>query len=269
MRKLNIILSVIGVSILSTACGGGNSTGTVAPAKQGSALDSDLNKEEKSALEVELETAGIKVEKNIFPQGEVRAQPIGYGEVTGFNRQYSFNGVWVRAKNESGVKEFFLPVVSTVVGGLSANFATKYLGNLLENPERDIFYFGVETEEKNIPVSGTAVYRGNATRYDNLTAKGSNVGKSEFIVDFSQKTIKGELIMDLFRRNISLKETPFTGNKFEGVAVAGENSIFSTVEGHYEGKFYGPNAEEIAGKATFAQEKDLDTSFGAKREGNK
>lgn len=39
-----------------------------------------------------------------------------------------------------------------------------------------------------------------------------------------------------------------------------------TRKGEYEGKFYGPRAEEVAGKATFSEElKDLNTSFSAEQ----
>lgn len=71
----------------------------------------------------------------------------------------------------------------------------------------------------------------------------------------------------VLRRNLSLKETDIVGNGFSGKATAGENYILlPTRYGTYEGKFYGPNAEEVAGKVTFAEaQKDLNTSFSAEK----
>ena len=149
--------------------------------------------------------------------------------------------------------------------GLSKAIVSLY--NATQNPERDIFYFGDETPESSIPKSGIVTYKGNASRYDNVTAQVKNIGETELIADFENKKIKGELKIDgLFRRNISLKEADIQGNGFKGEAVAGENHILMTRKGEYEGKFYGPRAEEVAGKATFSEElKDLNTSFSAEQ----
>ena len=99
-----------------------------------------------------------------------------------------------------------------------------------------------------------------------MTAQVKNIGTTELIADFENKKIKGELKIDGLRRNISLKEADIQGNGFKGEAVAGENHILMTRKGEYEGKFYGPRAEEVAGKATFSEElKDLNTSFSAEQ----
>ncbi len=139
--------------------------------------------------------------------------------------------------------------------------------NVVKDPERDIFYFGDETPETNIPKQGIVTYKGNAARYDNVEGQVDNIGDSELIANFDAKTIKGELDMNYPRRNITLHEAPIVGNGFNGRAVAeGNFPFFVSREGQYEGKFFGPNAEEVAGKATFDEGvKDLNTSFSAEK----
>lgn len=224
---------------------------------------------------------GVSLNKNDFIKGEINKEPIldqngkEIAQLSGYNRAYSFNGALMKSK-DSGlgkiiVENTVLKLADKVgsIGGLVGNLLSKaivYVHNTTKNPERDIFYFGSETPESSIPKSGIVTYQGNASRYDNATAKVENIGKTELIADFENKKIKGELKMDGLRRNISLKEADIKGNGFKGEAVAGENHIFITRKGEYEGKFYGPRAEEVAGKATFSEElKDLNTSFSAEQ----
>ena len=74
------------------------------------------------------------------------------------------------------------------------------------------------------------------------------------------------------RRNIALHKAPIVGNSFQGKAVAeGNFPFFIDRDGQYEGKFFGPHAEEVAGKATFSGEtligqvESLNTSFSAEQ----
>lgn len=238
--------------------------------------------EPSSHSETTLDNTNISINKNDFIKGELNKEPVldqngkEIAKLSGYNRQYSFNGALTKSKEESLnqiiADNVFIKLANKVgaVGGLSGfglYNAVKSLYNATKNPERDVFYFGDETAESNIPKSGVVTYKGNASRYDNVSAQVKNIGTSELTADFENKKIKGELKIDgLFRRNISLKETDIQGNSFNGEAVAGENHLATTRYGQYEGKFFGPNAEEVAGKATFAQEqKDLNTSFSAEQ----
>ena len=224
---------------------------------------------------------GVSLNKNDFIKGEINKEPIldqngkEIAQLSGYNRAYSFNGALMKSEDRGLgkiiVENTVLKLADKVgsIGGLVGNLLSKaivYVHNTTKNPERDIFYFGSETPESSIPKSGIVTYQGNASRYDNATAKVENIGKTELIADFENKKIKGELKMDGLRRNISLKEADIQGNGFKGEAVAGENHILMTRKGEYEGKFYGPRAEEVAGKATFSEElKDLNTSFSAEQ----
>ena len=234
-----------------------------------------------SKPDIKLKDTGVSLNKNDFIKGEINKEPVldqngkEIAQLSGYNRAYSFNGALMKSK-DSGLGKIIvgntvLKLADKVgaIGGLTGFGLSKAivsLYNATQNPERDIFYFGSETPESSIPKSGIVTYKGNASRYDNVTAQVKNIGTTELIADFENKKIKGELKIDGLRRNISLKEADIKGNGFKGEAVAGENHILMTRKGEYEGKFYGPRAEEVAGKATFSEElKDLNTSFSAEQ----
>lgn len=234
-----------------------------------------------SKPDIKLKDTGVSLNKNDFIKGEINKEPVldqngkEIAQLSGYNRAYSFNGALMKSK-DSGLGKIIvgntvLKLADKVgaIGGLTGFGLSKAivsLYNATQNPERDIFYFGDETPEPSIPKSGIVTYKGNASRYDNVTAQVKNIGTTELIADFENKKIKGELTIDGLRRNISLKEADIQGNGFKGEAVAGENHILMTRKGEYEGKFYGPRAEEVAGKATFSEElKALNTSFSAKQ----
>lgn len=254
--------------------------------KAGEQFVPSSNEKVTQPSEKHLDKTGLDISKERFERGELNHIVIEnqdgkeIAQLSGYNRAYSFNGAVTKSKDPTLGSMVVDNVVVRlaqkvgVIGGLkglalSKSVTTMY--NLTHNPERDIFYFGAETAEANIPKTGVVTYKGNASRYDNLTASVKNIGKSELEANFDDKKIKGELALDGFlRRNISLKETNIIGNGFNGVAVAGENSIFTTRDGEYEGKFFGPNAEEVAGKARFfdgdkKEINDLATSFSAEQ----
>lgn len=217
------------------------------------------------------------IEVRELPKGIVKTQDVGVGKIVGYNNQYSFNGAWKEMPEENIVVDGtkMLITKSLKMAGLTGNplyqALTAAWNATMNNPNREMLYFGDETPKSVIDnLKGKATYQGVATRYDNVTADVKNIGKSTLNADFDTKKVDGLLEIDgLWRRNISLKEADIVGNGFEGKAVAGENHILTTREGKYEGKFYGPNAEEVAGKAFFEGEayigklKDLDTSFSA------
>ncbi|WP_246827746.1 Slam-dependent surface lipoprotein [Neisseria sp. HMSC064E01] len=239
-----------------------------------------------------LENTGIYLDKNQFEKGELTNIGMEIGgkriaTLSGYNRSYSFNGAMKKDKelNEIVIDKVVIRLIkkgveATGLAGMQAQaltYALKTAYNASKDPKRDIFYFGLETTTADMPKSGIATYRGNASRYDNISGNVTNIGTSTLYADFGRKKISGDLainkgVLGAFRRDISLKETDIKGNGFSGRATAGEDNIlFRTVEGRYEGKFYGPKAEEVAGKATFQGEaivgqlESLNTSFSAER----
>jgi len=204
------------------------------------------------------------------------------GTLSGYNRTYSFNGAF---KKEEGndiqtllVDNMAIKLIGKVsqsFAGLSSAIASSWLSaawNATKDPTRDIFYMGSETPVENIPQHGVVTYQGNASRYDNVKNQVKNIGDAKLVANFDDKTIYGELDMKYPRRNIALHKASIVGNSFQGKAVAeGNFPFFIDRDGQYEGKFFGPHAEEVAGKATFSGEtligqvESLNTSFSAEQ----
>lgn len=229
-----------------------------------------------------LSSSDVVIDKEVFDKGALYNVPVNaknqkIGELSGYNRTYSFNGAF---KN---TKEAIDEADSILVEGTKISLEKKFgkfgigIAQPLFNSMADsknlksisIFYLGYETSESNIPKSGTVTYKGNATRYDNINKEVTNIGKSELTANFDNKKIQGRLSILDSRRDIHLQETDIKGNGFKGTAV----TTGWIREGEYEGKFFGPNAEEVAGKATFSgpgllpgqRLESLNTSFSAER----
>lgn len=106
---------------------------------------------------------------------------------------------------------------------------------------------------------------------------------SEFTVDFSKKSLKGELFSNLQDSHKSeVKKTKrydinasIHGNRFRGSATASDKKedsktqhpFTSDAKDKLEGGFYGPKGEELAGKF-LTDDNKLFGVFGAKQEGN-
>ena len=220
--------------------------------------------------------------KGMLENIPVRSGNTKVGTLSGYNRTYSFNGAF---KKEEGKDVQTLLVdnmaiqligkVSQSFAGLSSTIASRWLSaawNATKDPTRDIFYMGSETPVENIPQHGVVTYQGNASRYDNINNQVKNIGAAKLVANFDDKTIYGELDMAYLRRDIVLHKAPIVGNSFQGEAVAeGNLPFFIDRKGQYEGKFFGPHAEEVAGKATFSGEaiigqvESLNTSFSAEQ----
>lgn len=220
--------------------------------------------------------------KGMLENITVRSGNTKVGTLSGYNRTYSFNGAF---KKEEGKDVQTLLVdnmaikligkVSQPFAGLSSAIASSWLSaawNATKDPTRDIFYMGSETPVENIPQHGVVTYQGNASRYDNVKNQVKNIGDAKLVANFDDKTIYGELDMAYPRRNIALHKASIVGNSFQGEAVAeGNFPFFIDRDGQYEGKFFGPHAEEVAGKATFSGEaiigkvESLNTSFSAEQ----
>lgn len=102
---------------------------------------------------------------------------------------------------------------------------------------------------------------------------------SEFTVDFSKKSLTGELssnIQDSHKKTVTKTkrydiDANIYGNRFRGSATAydkaedSKHPFTSNATDKLEGGFYGPNAEELAGKF-LTNDNKLFGVFGAKRE---
>lgn len=128
-----------------------------------------------------------------------------------------------------------------------------------------IFYQGYETPKQNIPTSGKAHYKGVAVQsvidVRNQRNNATSVeGKSEFDVDFAQKTIKGQITPNDKKYSNTQLAGKLQENKIIGNDVNGYRSM--------EGRFYGPNAEEISGRYDIVDpsKQYINGTFGAKKQ---
>lgn len=266
--------SLFFLSSFLMACG--SSGGGSAPA---------FNPTPVNTTSIQLPEANTFIEQKTFKKGEVKNVDVGYGKVTGYNNKYSFSGAWMESTDDElseivvdGIKHKIAKSIENL-GGLKGYILAEAFNSaynvIVKDPQRDIFYFGDETALENIPKTGKFIYKGVATRYDNVSGDIGNLGTSTLTANFATKKISGELDMRYPRRNISLKETDIVGNGFNGTAIAeGNFPALISRTGKYEGKFYGPNADEVAGKAMFTGKdfldrkdglKDLNTSFNASK----
>ncbi|MDG6283614.1 transferrin-binding protein-like solute binding protein [Glaesserella parasuis] len=160
-----------------------------------------------------------------------------------------------------------------------------------------VFYKGI-TPSKELPQGPVLTYQGewDFTSDANLDAKRPNSNPefngygpgqriaatsadakgrtytSEFEVDFSTKKLKGKLnsktanAESLERYSI---EAELKGNRFRGKAIAKNDSdaILGKSSDYLEGGFYGPKAEELAGKF-ITNDKSLFAVFSAKHNGS-
>lgn len=170
---------------------------------------------------------GDKIDLSGSPQGAVTGNTT-YGILSGQNNPNSFYGVW---QHNSG-----------------SVYQLRYQG----------------TEATDIPVSGKATYVGDAVWLGSLSNSYRQGGTTTLNVDFGQKTVDGKIAFSLLNdgrsRDITLHQTTLNGAEFSGKA-----SVLLNDGGTYEGKLFGRGATEAAGLVSFANNSDLNVSFGGKR----
>lgn len=104
---------------------------------------------------------------------------------------------------------------------------------------------------------GTATYIGDAVYASNgdFTTQSNGV---ELTVDFDKKTVNGTLFAKEDNINaVTVKNAAINGNNFSGTATQG------SISANLEGKFYGSNADEVAGAYGGSQ---ISGAFGAKKQ---
>ncbi len=109
-------------------------------------------------------------------------------------------------------------------------------------------YVGLNTEVTAIPTTGTAVYSGSAFSKN-------ETGTLNYTVDFDARTGSGNITGMIAPGTITLDSGAISGSGITSTANAGA--------GTYELQFFGPQAEEIAGKVQGLTGGDV--GFGGKR----
>ena len=129
---------------------------------------------------------------------------------------------------------------------------------LIDKSHIYFFYNGNPTND--MPTTGTASYVGHAITSVDLNPldhRDLYQGDSQFNVDFGNKTLNGALDIRNFHADIN---ATIAGNYFNGTA---NSSLASSAR--VEGKFYGPQAKELAGFIQ-ANDNSWGAAFGAKQE---
>ena len=142
----------------------------------------------------------------------------------------------------------------SVIVGNYVNDAGKETYTIKDPKEPVVWKFkdssrGIETKSNNFSTEGRATYEGVA-----FDAKAQ--GKLSYTVDFAQRTGSGKITGLEHIGNITLEEGKILklSDKDEmgvqGKAIAND---WNDVDGKYIARFFGPQGEEIAGKATLDQ----------------
>ena len=130
--------------------------------------------------------------------------------------------------------------------------------DLIDKSHIYFFYNGNPTND--MPTTGTASYIGHAITSVDLNPSDYRdlyEGASQFNVDFGNKTLNGALDIRNFHADIN---ATIAGNYFNGTANSSSES-----SARVEGKFYGPQAKELAGFIQ-ANDNSWGAAFGAKQE---
>ena len=164
----------------------------------------------------------LEIDRDAFAQGSILEHPMqSYGKevakLTGYNRQYSMAGA-IAVIDDAGTAQTILDLGQAALGSnlslLDMNepfLSTTW--RLPNKPETAVFAFGDITRYyDNIGLmKGTATYKGNATRYDTVSARVRHIGETTLNVNFDEKTVEGEIKTDDFRRNIVLEKGNIVG----------------------------------------------------------
>ena len=142
----------------------------------------------------------------------------------------------------------------SVIVGNYVNDAGKETYTIKDPKEPVVWEFkdssrGIETKSNNFSTEGRATYEGVA-----FDAKAQ--GKLSYTVDFAQRTGSGKITGLEHIGNITLEEGKILklsdkdAMGVQGKAIAND---WNDVDGKYIARFFGPQGEEIAGKATLDQ----------------
>ena len=161
--------------------------------------------------------SALEIDRDALPQGSIKEHSMKLygkevGKLTGYNRPYSIAGV-IAVVDNAGTAKTILDLAQAPLGKnlsvLDMNPVWAATFKLPNQPETAVFFSGdVTTYLDNIELmKGQAVYKGNASRYDTLSARTRHIGETTLHVNFDEKTIEGEIKTDDHRRNILLEKT--------------------------------------------------------------
>jgi hypothetical protein len=153
---------------------------------------------------------------------------------------------------------------------------------------RGVVAYGVETPASQLPATGTATYAGNFRGYYSVgNASGAITGGAVALnADFAARTISGAVtnvtitgqdgttgrLNNIMLTGGQFGATPAESTSFLGTAAPAAATASTTLDvggvagGNFGGKFYGPQAAEVAGVVSLSGNNTLvQGAFGAKK----
>ena len=311
MNKFKLSAVAILASLALTACGGGGGNNSNNQPKESTINQTGSTQPSMSQIDYPPLELGFKnsdkkitIDKNDYAIGSIKqsfknSSGKETAKLVGENRQYTINGILVLNENKNAIQQlidlgtgYSVNTDSNKSGltgkGINEKLNTTFRGSL-SGFNSLTFYQGYEpTSDVAISKMGKATYKGNAMRYDMLSARPRGIGETTLEADFANKTIEGKIVTEGHRRNITLQQTKLgttdKGNTdtketeqtlakeneqtlakeaeqalplgvFQGTAIAEGNLIYpNDVKGTYRGQFFGPNAEEVGGLVSIGGE---------------
>ncbi|MDK1671219.1 factor H binding family protein, partial [Moraxella osloensis] len=190
---------------------------------------------------------------------KVTSQEAGYGQITTpYGTTYTSY-----TKTEKSVDKTYNQPYSVVVGkGTISTTTDNYSSS--NSSTSSTFKIdkvaGLATLDQNIPTTGKAVYTGGA-----FSAASDN-GKLNYLIDFDKRKGSGDIQGLNEFGDIKLKEANLTKVNLNGKSVTGvSGSAQANAAGSYTLGLFGPQADEVAGKATIGQK---EIGFAGQKDAN-
>ena len=247
MNRFGQLLSVSVVAVAFSACGGGGGGGAASNATPVTP---------PAPTTIAASIAGVKF-KGATPTAKMAVAR------TDGTFIYNHNGqaldITLSGIQAGGMASITENGIGKVVGGTTYSYSR--FGYVTTNPNvpRDLngvvsFYTGLRTV--NMPTVGSATYYGKLMVDENIN----------FYVNYGNKTIASSVVPLDSTTNLQLTNGTIHGNTFSGTTRGGALGDSMVDLGSFEGGFFGPNAEELAGMATVSDGIDaVAFSFGAKK----
>lgn len=248
MRTLRISALTASLSLMLAACGGATSG-------LSNAVTEPLNPHPKGVLSVELnesvpENGTLELTANDKTQTLQKGGKLDTGflitdKVSSYGyaqKKIEVNGQVITL--EAGDFQVYKQNYSTVAARYAQQKADD--AGKLQNLDTYIFTVGEvqgdETAYHNLPKQGSYQYSGIAFNGDDHS------GRLKYTVDFDKKQGNGKISSMASHNNVDLLDAVIANNNGKA-AISGKTSLNGVENGRYDLKLFGPQAEEIAGKA--------------------
>ena len=182
----------------------------------------------------------------------------------GHKRQNAFTALPYVLKNaanqeiENGVLEVYKQSYSAVVG---AQLHNRIEPGHQATPTRDFYVRSIQGEfTSNLPTQGIINYKGRAMAGSDNKSNGLN-----YQIDYGARRGHGSITGLNGFGNIDLADAPITQNPHGHNVINGAANSATHGAGNYELGIFGPQANEIAGKAHFNNQPNKEVGFAGGR----